>query len=134
MLRLRVINYICLGRAPSLARRRRPSPTRPRAKKTTTQVLQRTGSPAERRRAIKLLPVVKRPHWMLCTLVLINASCMEALPIFLDRLLDPVAAVLISVSAILLFGEIAPQAICARCVWGVCVVWGTSGARCGGRG
>jgi CBS domain containing-hemolysin-like protein len=39
---------------------------------------------------------------------------MEALPIFLDRLLNPVAAVVISVTAILLFGEIIPQAVCKR--------------------
>ena len=39
---------------------------------------------------------------------------MEALPIFLDRLLNPVAAILISVTAILIFGEVLPQAICKK--------------------
>lgn len=39
---------------------------------------------------------------------------MEALPLFLDRLLNPVAAILISVTAILLFGEVLPQAVCKR--------------------
>lgn len=34
---------------------------------------------------------------------------METLPIFLDRLLNPVAAIIISVTAILVFGEILPQ-------------------------
>lgn len=37
---------------------------------------------------------------------------MEALPIFLDRLVSAVMAVVISVTAILFFGEIIPQAIC----------------------
>jgi metal transporter CNNM len=37
---------------------------------------------------------------------------MEALPIFLDRLVSAVMAVAISVTAILFFGEIIPQAIC----------------------
>ena len=48
------------------------------------------------------------------TLLLCNAAAMEALPIFLDRLLNPLAAILISVSAILVFAEILPQAVCKR--------------------
>lgn len=67
-------------------------------------MLVRSGTPLERRRAAKLLPLVSRPHWLLCTLVMCNAACMETLPIFLDKLLDPLAAVLLSVTAILLFG------------------------------
>ncbi|KIZ04445.1 hypothetical protein MNEG_3516 [Monoraphidium neglectum] len=68
------------------------------------EVLRRSGTPLEQKRAAKLLPLVSNPHWLLCTL----------LPIFLDKLLDPVAAILLSVTAILLFGEIIPQAICSR--------------------
>jgi metal transporter CNNM len=37
---------------------------------------------------------------------------MEALPIFLDSLVPSYLAVLISVSAVLFFGEIIPQAVC----------------------
>ena len=43
-----------------------------------------------------------------------NAFCMEALPLFLDRLTGPIAAVVISTTAVLAFGEIIPQAICTR--------------------
>src|SRR5687768_3133543 len=39
---------------------------------------------------------------------------METLPLFLDRLLNPIAAILLSVTAILIFGEIVPQAVCKR--------------------
>ncbi|WPT13317.1 Putative DUF21 domain-containing protein [Picochlorum sp. SENEW3] len=39
---------------------------------------------------------------------------MEALPLCLDRLLDPVSAIVISVTVILLFGEIIPQAVCKK--------------------
>lgn len=39
---------------------------------------------------------------------------LQALPIFLDRLANPVAAVIISVTVVLVFGEIIPQAICSR--------------------
>lgn len=36
----------------------------------------------------------------------------QALPIFLDKLVDPVTAVLLSVSVVLVIGEILPQAVC----------------------
>jgi len=37
---------------------------------------------------------------------------LQALPIFLDKLVDPVAAVLLSVTVVLVIGEILPQAVC----------------------
>ncbi len=46
------------------------------------------------------------------TLLLCNAIAMEALPIFLDRLVPSVIAVILSVSFVLFFGEVIPQAIC----------------------
>ena len=49
---------------------------------------------------------------MLVTLLLSNATAMEALPLFLDRLVPSLWAVIISVTAVLFFGEIIPQAIC----------------------
>lgn len=114
------------------------------------------------------------PHWTMCALVVVNAACNTALPLFIDRwaagrgrlagcwwcraaaarllplagataclpcaaakaaaarprleprpppppaarpparLLNPLAAILISVTAILIFAEIAPQAVCKR--------------------
>ncbi|XP_051206023.1 DUF21 domain-containing protein At4g14240 isoform X2 [Lolium perenne] len=39
---------------------------------------------------------------------------MEALPIFLDRIFNPVLAVVLSVTFVLAFGEVIPQAICTR--------------------
>ena len=54
---------------------------------------------------IALLQVLKRPHWLLVTLLLVNAAAMEALPIFLDRLVSPTAAIVLSVTAVLFFGE-----------------------------
>lgn len=132
-----------------------------------SQVLRVSGAPKQQRAAAKLIQLVARPHWLLCTLLLCNAACMEALPLFLDRLLNPLAAILLrcgvrvqpgmqpagalarryaqphairgcqarvmtatrcfarrltagcarlhfSVTAILLFGEIIPQAVCSR--------------------
>jgi len=68
------------------------------------KVIQASGTARQQRAAGRLIPLVARPHWLLCTLLLCNAGCMEALPLFLDRLLDPIGAVLLSVTAILVFG------------------------------
>ncbi|KAG2449851.1 hypothetical protein HYH02_005374 [Chlamydomonas schloesseri] len=60
------------------------------------------------------MPVIKHQHFLLVTLLLCNAAATEALPLFLDRLADPVTAVILSVSVVLVFGEIIPQAVCSR--------------------
>jgi metal transporter CNNM len=39
---------------------------------------------------------------------------LQALPIFLDRIFHPVVAVILSVTFVLAFGEVIPQAICTR--------------------
>ncbi|KDD74596.1 hypothetical protein H632_c1196p0, partial [Helicosporidium sp. ATCC 50920] len=70
--------------------------------------------PCHREFRLDAMRVVAHPHYLLATLLLCNACAMEALPLFLDRLLNPWAAILLSVSAILIFGEIVPQAICKR--------------------
>lgn len=63
--------------------------------------------------------MVERHHLLLVTLLLGNSLAMEALPIFLDRLVPPYVAILLSVTFVLLFGEIIPQAICTR--WGLAI-------------
>ncbi|KAJ8752833.1 hypothetical protein K2173_008568 [Erythroxylum novogranatense] len=62
----------------------------------------------------KILPIVKNQHLLLCTLLIGNSLAMEALPIFLDALLPAWGAIIISVTLILTFGEIIPQAVCSR--------------------
>ncbi|XP_042042928.1 DUF21 domain-containing protein At2g14520-like [Salvia splendens] len=78
------------------------------------EVLAKSGTPKDRKHAEKILPVVKNQHLLLCTLLICNAAAMEALPIFLDSLISAWGAILISVTLILLFGEIIPQSICSR--------------------
>ncbi|MBA0760320.1 hypothetical protein Gotri_023072 [Gossypium trilobum] len=78
------------------------------------EVLAKSGTPTHRKHAAKILPVVKNQHLLLCTLLLCNAAAMEALPIFLDSLVTAWGAILISVTLILVFGEIIPQAVCSR--------------------
>lgn len=78
------------------------------------EVLAKSGKPSDRKHAVRILPVVRRQHLLLCTLLICNAAAMEALPIFLDSLVTAWGAILISVTLILLFGEIIPQAVCSR--------------------
>lgn len=69
------------------------------------------GTEAEKNQALAVLPVLEDHHYLLVTLLLANALCMEALPIFLDAIVPSAYAILISVIAVLFFGEVIPQAI-----------------------
>lgn len=78
-------------------------------------ILKEAGHPAEQKYAKTLIPLVKRHHLLLVTLLLANAGVAETLPIFLDRLVpSPIYAVIISVTAVLIFGEVIPQALCSK--------------------
>ncbi|KAI7991451.1 DUF21 domain-containing protein [Camellia lanceoleosa] len=78
------------------------------------EVLAKSGTPKDRKHAEKTLPVIRKQHLLLCTLLICNAVAMETLPIFLDSLVTAWGAILISVTLILLFGEIIPQSVCSR--------------------
>ena len=69
------------------------------------------GTIQEKQAASKILPIISNHHLLLCTLLLFNSVANEALPIFLNELVPSWAAVLISVTLILLFGEILPTAL-----------------------
>lgn len=43
-------------------------------------------------------------------------ACLETLPLFLDELMGHVMNIVVSVTAVLFFGEIIPQAVCVRCL------------------
>ena len=70
------------------------------------------GDETEKKNAEKVMPILAKRHWLLVTLLIMNAACMEAMPIFLNEIVPEVYAVIISVTLVLLFGEIIPQAIC----------------------
>uniref|UniRef100_A0A1D1YV68 DUF21 domain-containing protein At4g14240 n=1 Tax=Anthurium amnicola TaxID=1678845 RepID=A0A1D1YV68_9ARAE len=78
------------------------------------EVLQQGGTPTEKKQAAAILPVVQKQHQLLVTLLFCNAAAMEALPIFLDKIFHPFVAVVLSVTFVLAFGEVIPQAICSR--------------------
>jgi metal transporter CNNM len=77
------------------------------------EVLKRSGTHHQKVCAAKIHPVIANPHRLLVTLLVCNAIAAEALPLVLDRLTDPITAVIISVTVVLLFGEIIPQAACS---------------------
>jgi metal transporter CNNM len=65
----------------------------------------------EQAQAAALLPIVKQHHLLLVTLLLLNSLSNEALPLFLEVLVSPVMAVILSVTLVLFFGEIIPSAV-----------------------
>ncbi|XP_073063425.1 putative DUF21 domain-containing protein At1g03270 isoform X2 [Primulina eburnea] len=89
------------------------------------EILQQTGTSKEKKQAAIIFPVVQKQHQLLVTLLVCNAAAMEALPIYLDKIFHPAVAVILSVTFVLAFGEIIPQAVCSRyglavganCVW-----------------
>jgi CBS domain containing-hemolysin-like protein len=70
------------------------------------------GNEEAKKQADKIFPVIDKYHWMLVTLLLFNAGFTECLPIFLNKILPSWAAIVVSVTAVLAFGEIIPQSIC----------------------
>lgn len=71
-----------------------------------------TGSSEEKAQANIVLPILAHRHWLLCTLLVSNAAAMETLPLLLNYLVPEYLAIIISVTLVLTFGEIIPQAIC----------------------
>lgn len=78
------------------------------------RVLSVSGSEQEQRDARHVIPLVRRHHHLLVTMLILNAGICEALPLFLDRLLGPILAVVVSVSGLVLFREIIPHAYAVR--------------------
>ncbi|GMN44529.1 hypothetical protein TIFTF001_013723 [Ficus carica] len=78
------------------------------------EVIIKSGNPRARRNAAKIMPLVKKEHLLLCTLLMGKSLATEALPILMDTIFPVWIALLISVLLILAFGEILPQAVCAR--------------------
>lgn len=98
------------GRAAAAVRRPHAPPPPP----LRLQILRRSGTEHQKRLAQRISPLLRRPHVLLVTLLVINALAAEALPLVLDRLADPATAIVVSVTVVLLFGEIIPQAACSR--------------------
>ncbi|KAG0002175.1 hypothetical protein BGZ79_003461 [Entomortierella chlamydospora] len=83
---------------------------------TNLQVLMASGSNTEKAHAETVYNLLSRgKHWVLVTLLLGNVIVNETLPVVLDSELGGgIVAILISTLLIVVFGEIIPQAVCAR--------------------
>lgn len=67
----------------------------------------------EKRQVERISPLLSWRHRLLVTLLLVNSLANEALPLFLDECFSPIVALVISVTAVLFFGEIFPTAVFA---------------------
>ncbi|ORY75299.1 hypothetical protein BCR35DRAFT_280810, partial [Leucosporidium creatinivorum] len=84
---------------------------------TNLKVLASSGTPQQQHDARAVLSLLSRGrHWVLVSLLLGNVLVNETLPVFLDAITGGggLWAVLISAAAIVVFGEVLPQALCAR--------------------
>ena len=76
------------------------------------QIIQRASMDEDEiRYATRLIPICKKRHEVLVTLLIMNALAYEALPIFLDALVPSWGAILLSTTFVMLFGEILPSGI-----------------------
>ena len=84
--------------------------------KTELKIIMNCGSDKERGYAEAIMPVRKHGNFLLCSILLGNVLVNNSLTILLDSLLDGggAIAVVFATLAIVIFGEIIPQAICSR--------------------
>lgn len=71
-----------------------------------------SGTPIEKKYAKRVNTILKNHHLLLVTLLVANAIAMESLPLFLDEMFNEVITISLSVSFVLIFGEVMPQAFC----------------------
>ncbi|THU62614.1 hypothetical protein C4D60_Mb01t06960 [Musa balbisiana] len=70
------------------------------------EILQRSGTPTEKKQAVCITSFI-----CVCCM---HTNAEKALPIYLDKIFHPFVAVVLSVTFVLAFGEVIPQAICTR--------------------
>jgi hypothetical protein len=78
------------------------------------EILSRSGSPRVQARARIIANLLKNWHRLLISLIVVNALMAEAIPVVLEQLVSDWASIALAFTCILFFGEIIPQAICAR--------------------
>ena len=74
--------------------------------KRSLEVKTMIAHPEEAAAASAVLPIIQKHHLLLVTLLLCNAIANEALPIFLEELVPNYVAVILSVTLVLICGEV----------------------------
>eukprot|EP00227_Mantoniella_beaufortii_P011748 CAMPEP_0197579642 /NCGR_PEP_ID=MMETSP1326-20131121/3606_1 /TAXON_ID=1155430 /ORGANISM="Genus nov. species nov., Strain RCC2288" /LENGTH=829 /DNA_ID=CAMNT_0043143169 /DNA_START=215 /DNA_END=2704 /DNA_ORIENTATION=- len=78
------------------------------------EIIAEGGLMHEREYAKKIMPVRERGNLLLCTLLLGNTMVNAMVAILMSNLTDGIVGLVISTLAIVIFGEIMPQAACSR--------------------
>ncbi len=78
------------------------------------RVLSTAGDENERGYANKIIPIRTNGNLLLCTLLLGNTIVNNGFSILLAGMTSELLGLIISVTAVLIFGEITPQAVCSR--------------------
>ena len=81
---------------------------------TELEIVRGGGTPKEQERARKIMEVRSDGNRLLCTLLLGNVAVNSLLSIFLSGIASGLVGFAVSTALIVVFGEILPQAVCAR--------------------
>ncbi|XP_012532156.1 metal transporter CNNM4 [Monomorium pharaonis] len=87
--------------------------------RTELKILVNTGTEKEKKYARTIQPVRNHGNYLLCSILFSNVLVNSIFTILLDELTSGIVAVICSTLAIVIFGEITPQAFCSR--HGLCV-------------
>ncbi|KAL1122738.1 hypothetical protein AAG570_003065, partial [Ranatra chinensis] len=82
--------------------------------RTDLKIICNTGTEKERDYANSITPVREHGNYLLCSILLGNVMVNSTFTILLDDLTSGAVAIVASTLAIVIFGEITPQAICSR--------------------
>ncbi|XP_064081408.1 unextended protein-like [Macrobrachium nipponense] len=82
--------------------------------KTELRLVATTGTPEEKEYVRAIEPIRSHGNYLLCTVLLGNVLVNATLTVLMDDLTTGLIAIITSTAAIVVFGEIVPQAICTR--------------------
>lgn len=82
--------------------------------RTELQILCNTGTDKEKKYAKVIRPIRNHGNYLLCSILLGNVLVNSIFTILLDDLTSGLVAIICSTLAIVIFGEITPQALCSR--------------------
>ncbi|CAG5128154.1 unnamed protein product [Candidula unifasciata] len=81
---------------------------------TELKIIEKAGSPQEKQYAKRIAPLRKRGNLLLCSILLGNVLVNTTFTILFEEMTNNVVAVICSTAAIVVVGEIVPQAVCSR--------------------